>query len=84
MASSNGCAVRDGRSMNRRNSWSLLPPTSVKLSICHVITDVKRSRGASDVAQSSRVTGCQVLSHVNSPVGTGEAAVPMLAPKVNR
>ena len=28
MASSNRCAVRDGRSMYLTNSWSLLPPTS--------------------------------------------------------
>ena len=34
--------------------------------------------------QSSSVTGCQVLCHVKSPTGTGDAGVPMFAPKVKR
>src|ERR1700730_9544261 len=83
-ASSNGCAVRDGRSMNRTNSWSLLPPTSVKLSICHVITVVNRSPGGASVRQSASATGCQDLCHVNAPVGIDEAGVPMFDPNVNR
>src|SRR5437879_2760659 len=70
--------------MNRTNSWSLFPPTSVKLSICHVITVVKRSRGFTSVRQSDNVIGCHVLCHVKSPVGIGDAGVPMLAPKVKR
>src|SRR6185295_1905772 len=77
------CGVRDGRSMNLTNSWSLFPPTSVKLSICHVITVVKRSRGFTSVRQSPIVIGCHVLCHVNSPVGIGDAGVPMFAPNVN-
>src|SRR5262245_45765054 len=48
------------------------------------MTEVKRSCGATVDRQSSSVTGCQVLCQVNDPVGTGEAAVPMLLPKVNR
>ena len=65
--------VRAGRSMKRRNSTSLLPPTSVKLSIVQLMTDVKRSRcGAASVRQSEVTTGCQVFCHVNSPVGTAQ------------
>src|SRR5262245_2738187 len=70
--------------MNRTNSWSLLPPTSVKLSICHVITVVNRSPGVVDVRQSSSVTGCHVFRHLKSPTGMGEAGVPMFAPNVKR
>src|SRR5437763_10244899 len=82
-ASSNGCDVRAGRSRYFTNSWSLLPPTSVKLSICHVMTVVNRSRGAGAAArQSSSVIGCHVFRHSNAPVGTGDAGVPMFEPKV--
>ena len=66
------------------NSWSLLPPTSVKLSICHVITLVKFGPGEAVARQSSIVTGCQVLCHLKSPTGTGDASVPMFDPNVNR
>src|SRR3954468_9852466 len=84
MACSNRCVVFDGSSVDLTNSWSLLPPTSVKLSICQVITVVKRSRGAAAVSQSAIVIGCHVLCQVNSPVGIADAAVPTLAPNVNR
>jgi len=40
--------------------------------------------GAAADAQSSSVIGCHVLCQMNSPVGTGDRAVPMLAPKVKR
>src|SRR5262249_34823722 len=45
---------------------------------------VKRSSGGPAASQSSIVIGCQVLCQVKSPVGIGDAGVPMLAPKVNR
>src|SRR3954462_1396629 len=48
------------------------------------MTVVNRSRGAQPLRQSSIVIGCQVLCQVKSPVGIGEAGVPMFAPKVNR
>ena len=71
--------------MNLTNSRSLLPSTSVKLSIFQVITVVNRSPAAARLgAPSSVVTGCQVLCQVKPPVGTSLAGVPMLAPKVNR
>src|SRR3989442_5151008 len=71
--------------MNRRNSRSLLPSTSVKLSVFQVITVVNRSRlGGVSVRQRSETTGCHVLCQVNPPVGTSEAGVPMLAPNVNK
>ena len=66
------------------NSRSLLPPTSVKLSIFHVMTVVKRSRGVAFERQSSKVIGCQVLCHVNAPIGMGDMGVPTFAPKVKR
>ena len=62
----------------------MFPPTSAKLSICQVITVVKRSRGARSARQSSIVIGCHVLCQVKAPVGIGEAGVPMLDPKVKR
>src|SRR4249920_1685358 len=70
--------------MNFTNSWSLLPPTSVKLSICQVITVVNRSPGGVRDRQSSSVTGCHVLCHLKSPTGMEDAGVPMLAPNVKR
>ena len=71
--------------MNRTNSRSLLPSTSVKLSVFQVITVVKRSRaGGRSVRQSRVTTGCQVGRHVNSPVGTSQAGVPTFAPNVKR
>src|SRR2546426_5272838 len=71
--------------MNRTNSRSLLPSTSVKLSVFHVITVVNRSpRGGASVRQRLLTTGCHVLYQVNPPVGTSEAGVPMLAPNVNK
>ena len=67
------------------NSEFLLPPTSRKLSICHVMTVVnRRSAGPrSRGDQSASVTGCQVWCHSKSPVSTVLAGVPMLAPNVN-
>ena len=77
--------VRRGRSRKRRNSRSLLPSTSSKLSVRHVITVVNRSRAAgASVRQSSVTTGCHVFCQRNSPVGTSQPGVPMLAPNVNR
>ena len=71
--------------MKRTNSRSLLPSTSVKLSVFQVITVVNRSREGGRSARQSRVTtGCHVLRQVNSPVGTSQAGVPTFAPKVNR
>jgi hypothetical protein len=61
----------------------LLPPTSVKLSICQVMTVVNRSPAGRSLRHSSRVTGCHVLRQVKSPTGTGDAFVPMFDPKVN-
>src|SRR3954469_24158652 len=84
-ASSNRGPVRAGRSKNRRNSTSLLPPTFVKLSIVQLITDVYRfRRGASSDRQSDVTTGCQVFSQLKSPVGTLHPSVPMFDPNVNR
>src|SRR5262249_20381684 len=84
-ASSKRGPVRDGRSRNRRNSISLLPPTSVKLSMVQLMTEVYRSRcGASSDRQSEVTTGCHVFSHWKSPVGTVQVSVPIFDPKVNR
>ena len=71
--------------MKRMNSRSLSPSTSVKLSVFQVITVVKRSpAGGSSVCQSSVTTGCQVGCQMSPLVGTSQAGVPMLAPKVNK
>src|SRR5262245_18428215 len=70
--------------MNRMNSRSLLPSTSVKLLVFQVITVVNRSRfGGSSVCHRSQTTGCHVRCQMNSPVDTSDSAVPMFAPKVN-
>src|SRR5262245_36512300 len=71
--------------MNFRNSMSLLPSTSVKLSIFHVMTVVNRSPGGgASLCQRSVMTGCHVLCHVKPLVGMVLAAVPTLAPNVKR
>jgi hypothetical protein len=71
--------------MNFVNSRSLLPSTSVKLSVRHVITVVKRWRaGGASVRHRSVTMGCHVGCHVKPAVGTSAAEVPMLRPNVNR
>ena len=63
----------------------MLPSTSSKLSVRHVITVVNRSCAAGvSVRHSAVTTGCQVFCQWKSPVGTSQRGVPILAPKVNR